>query len=68
VPIQGSFPAAVAVPPSAVQMSDDRRSWWDGATWRDAEHEVPPGAQRSTDGQFWWDGQAWRPIGPGPTA
>ena len=58
--VQGGFPAAAAVatPAATVQMSDDRRSWWDGASWRDAEHEVPPGAQRSTDGHFWWDGVA----------
>jgi hypothetical protein len=49
-------------------MSDDRRSWWDGMNWRDAEREMPPGAQRSTDGQFWWDGQAWRPIHSAPPA
>jgi len=70
VPMQGGFVAAPAAVPAAAafQMSDDRRSWWDGATWRDAEHEAPPGAQRSNDGQFWWDGIAWRPIQPGPTA
>ena len=64
-------PAAVAtpaVPTSTIQMSDDRRSWWDGMSWRDAEREVPPGAQRSTDGQFWWDGQAWRPTHTAPSA
>jgi hypothetical protein len=64
-------PAAVAtpaVPTSAIQMSDDRRSWWDGMNWRDAEREVPPGAQRSPDGHSWWDGQAWRPTHTGPPA
>ena len=64
-------PAAVAtpaVPTSTIQMSDDRRSWWDGMSWRDAEREVPPAAQRSTDGQFWWDGQAWRPTHTTPPA
>jgi hypothetical protein len=66
--VQGGYPAAAAVPASAVQMSEDRHSWWDGTAWRDAEHEVPPGAQRSTDGQFWWDGAAWRPIPASPPA
>ena len=60
--------ATPAAPAATVQMSDDRRSWWDGMNWRDAEREVPPGAQRSTDGQFWWDGQTWRPIHAAPPA
>jgi hypothetical protein len=69
VPMQGGYVAAPEpVPAAAVQMSDDRGSWWDGATWRNAEHEAPPGAQRSTDGQFWWDGVAWRPIRSTPPA
>jgi hypothetical protein len=51
---------------AAVQMSDDRRFWWDGAAWRDAEHEVPPAAQRSGDGRFWWDGASWRPVAGAP--
>jgi hypothetical protein len=78
IPAQGSHaastpaavvvPAAVAAPAPAggLQMSDDRRSWWDGAAWRDAEREVPPAAQRSEDGHFWWDGAAWRPMPPSP--
>jgi hypothetical protein len=45
-----------------VQMSEDRHSWWDGTTWRDAEHQMPPAAPRSDDGRFWWDGITWRPI------
>lgn len=54
----GGEPAPIA----AVQMSEDRHSWWDGTTWRDAEHDIPPAAQRSSDGTFWWDGVTWRPI------
>ncbi|MEA2628881.1 MAG: hypothetical protein QOJ10_1341 [Chloroflexota bacterium] len=54
--------AAEPVPSPPIQMSEDRRSWWDGSAWRDAEHEVPPSAQRSGDGKFWWDGAAWRPL------
>ncbi len=52
--------AAVAAIP--VQMSPDGAFWWDGQTWRDAQHEVPPAAQRSDDGAFWWDGQKWRAV------
>lgn len=47
---------------SAVPMSPDGNYWWDGASWRDAGVEVPPGAQRSPDGAYWWDGQAWRRV------
>lgn len=48
--------------PAGVQMSDDGRYWWDGQTWRDADHEAPPSAQRSSDGALWWDGRNWRPV------
>jgi hypothetical protein len=69
-----AVPMAVAVPAAAAPpiqegpfvMSEDRLSWWDGAAWRDAEHEVPPAAQRSEDAQFWWDGEAWRPMPASP--
>lgn len=44
------------------QLSDDRRWWWDGERWRDAEQVVPPGRRRSADGALWWDGVAWRPV------
>jgi hypothetical protein len=65
VPVYGG---AVSAPiPPAVQMSEDRGSWWDGTTWRDAAHEVPPHAQLSDDGKFWWDGQTWRAIPSPPT-
>jgi len=49
-------------PAGAVQMSNDGNYWWDGQTWRDATHDVPPAAQRSGDGALWWDGQTWRPV------
>jgi hypothetical protein len=67
VPVMGGPGGVAPVPIAAVQMSDDRRSWWDGTTWKDAEHEAPPSAQRSSDGQFWWDGQTWRPIPGAPS-
>jgi hypothetical protein len=59
-----TFAAAVpgAAPAPAVQMSQDGAFWWDGQSWRDAQHEVPPAAERSPDGAFWWDGQKWRPV------
>ena len=71
-----AVPAAVAAPMAMASpaaegpfvMSEDRLYWWDGAAWRDAEHEVPAAAQRSKDGQFWWDGEAWRPMPPSPFA
>jgi hypothetical protein len=67
-----ALPMAVAVsgaPAPPIQegpfvMSEDRLSWWDGAAWRNAEHEVPPAAQRSEDGNFWWDGEVWKPMPP----
>jgi len=60
--VQGAFAPPVQEGPFV--MSEDRLSWWDGAAWRDAEHEVPPAAQRSEDGNFWWDGEAWKPMPP----
>jgi len=57
-----SAAAAAAGTAGAVQMSNDSNYWWDGQTWRDASHEVPPAAQRSGDGTLWWDGQKWRPV------
>ena len=73
-PAAVAFPMAVGGPaaaPPPIQegpfvMSEDRLSWWDGAAWRNAEHEVPPAAQRSEDGNFWWDGEAWKPMPASP--
>jgi hypothetical protein len=42
--------------------SEDRRYWWDGKTWIDAEHSAPPAAPRSEGGDYWWDGTQWRPT------
>jgi hypothetical protein len=42
--------------------SDDRRHWWDGANWNDAQLSLPPGTQRSPDGHYWWDGVEWRTV------
>lgn len=63
VPLQGvPSSGAQPLPAMPVQLSEDRKQWWDGTSWRDAEHDVPPTAQRSDDGRFWWDGHNWRPI------
>lgn len=43
-------------------LSDDRRWWWDGQQWREAQELAPPTAPRSPDGAWWWDGAAWRPV------
>jgi hypothetical protein len=66
VPMAVGVPGAFAPPiqEGPFVMSEDRLSWWDGAAWRNAEHEVPPAAQRSEDGNFWWDGETWRPMPP----
>jgi hypothetical protein len=58
--------AASPDPEGPFVMSEDRLYWWDGAAWRDAEHEVPAAAQRSEDGNFWWDGEAWRAMPASP--
>ena len=51
---------------SGLTWSDDRRFWWDGSVWVDAEVTSPPGAPISDDGSLWWDGVAWRPVAVGP--
>lgn len=48
--------------PLAVQMSPDRKYWWDGMAWQDAVAVAPAHAQRSPDGAYWWDGVSWRPV------
>ena len=52
---------------TAFQMSPDGASWWDGARWRNAATDIPPGAQRSPDGAYWWDGRSWRRTAPPTT-
>jgi hypothetical protein len=42
--------------------SEDRRYWWDGQTWVDADQTPPPGALHSERGDQWWDGTMWRPA------
>jgi len=56
-----------ARPTPGIQLSSDRRWWWDGQTWRDAERDVPLTAARSADGLWWWDGAAWRTVPNPPT-
>lgn len=45
---------------AGVTWSEDRQWWWDGASWRDAQLELPPDAILAEDGQTWWDGVEWR--------
>ena len=56
---------APALDGSASPLSPDRKFWWDGAAWHDADVEAPPGARRSDDGAYWWDGVEWRTIRAG---
>ena len=53
---------------SGLTWSDDRRFWWSGSEWVDAELTVPPAATFSEDKRFWWDGAAWRPVATEPMA
>lgn len=48
--------------PEQLQMSEDRKSWWDGRTWVRADQASPPMARRSADGNLWWDGETWRAV------
>lgn len=57
-------PYASFTPALSLQMSPDRRYWWDGGAWRDALEQAPPHAQLSSDGFYWWDGAEWRPVPP----
>jgi hypothetical protein len=63
-------PSAYAsfAPALSLQMSDDGSYWWDGQSWRDAAHDVPPSAERSSDGYYWWDGRTWRPVPQPPVS
>jgi hypothetical protein len=55
----------VATAPGLLNLSPDRRYWWDGQSWQDTAARVPPGASMAPDGGQWWDGVAWRPVPPG---
>jgi hypothetical protein len=57
--------AALGALGGGLQLSPDRRYWWDGQAWQDASMRVPPGVQISADGAQWWDGTSWRPVPPG---
>ncbi len=50
----------VAPLPDTLRMSEDRESWWDGASWVSASEVTPPMADKSADGRLWWDGEEWR--------
>ena len=54
--------AATPLAPAWLNLSGDRRHWWDGQHWIDASFQSPPSAQRSADGAFWWDGATWRSV------
>ena len=45
-----------------LNLSPDRRYWWDGQRWIDGSSASPPFAPRSADGGYWWDGWDWRPV------
>ncbi len=54
--------ASAASANGSLTWSEDRRYWWDGSNWVDAQTRLPPGAKYSDDQKQWWDGQAWRPV------
>jgi len=56
--------SAMTAPPGTgvLQLSPDKRYWWDGREWVDATVRIPPQAQRSPDGRYWWDGASWREV------
>jgi hypothetical protein len=56
-------PALVGPAVPGLNLSPDRRFWWDGLAWRDADATRPPGVYVAPDGR-WWDGVAWRPSPP----
>ena len=58
--VGGPLAAASAGP--LPTFSPDRRFWWDGGTWQDANTHVPPGATFAPDRLSWWDGVGWRAV------
>jgi hypothetical protein len=48
------------LPVEQLTWSGDRRYWWDGKTWVDAEITPPEGALWGSSGTDWWDGTRWR--------
>jgi tetratricopeptide (TPR) repeat protein len=52
---------APPLPPPPI-LSPDRRYWWDGSVWLNADASAPTNAARSSDGNWWWDGTEWRPV------
>jgi len=57
-------PAYAPVSAVNLNLSPDRRYWWDGQSWQDVAARIPPGASMSADGKQWWDGVTWRPSPP----
>ena len=53
---------------TAMRLSPDGQYWWDGATWQNTDHAVPPMVTRTPDGYHWWDGARWRPARAGVSA
>jgi hypothetical protein len=48
-----------------LKWSEDHKWWWDGAKWKLAAEEMPPGVQVSDDRRMWWDGTTWQPMPTG---